>query len=80
MPPNWGLPTLSYRLTNEVTPDDVGKRVMLRYRLTDGRLTDVVGELLSADGLRLRIRRRDGSVRDVTAATVVASKVVPPSR
>ncbi len=32
-----------------IGPDDVGRRVVLRHRLADGRATDVLGELLAWD-------------------------------
>ncbi len=60
-----------------------GTRVVVRYRLpapdprTGARLTDVVGELESADGQALVVRTRRGPVR-VEAASVEVVKEVPP--
>jgi hypothetical protein len=71
-------------LVVRITPDDVGTRVSIRHRLDGSTLTDVVGHLVSwADagpegtGGRLTIRRRDGTLVAVLAATMVAAKVVP---
>lgn len=70
----------------DVTPADLGVRVTLRRRLTGteagppGAPThgDLLGELVRwSDGV-LAVRRRDGSVVEVPADTVVALKRVPP--
>ncbi|MFC7326813.1 hypothetical protein [Marinactinospora rubrisoli] len=65
------------RLADSVTPQDVGRRVTLRNRLPDGRFRDIVGVLVSWENGVLRVRRRDGSVGEVAARDVVASRVVP---
>jgi len=59
-------------------PDDVGARVSVRHRRSDG-VADVLGDLdfLDADGLA--IRRSDGSLVAIEAAAVVAARVVGPS-
>lgn len=65
-------------LAVRIGPADVGRRVTVRHRIEDGRLSDVVGVLRSwADGV-LRVERRSGEVADVPEADVVAAKVVPP--
>lgn len=56
----------------------VGKRVVVRRRLADGRLGDVLGELLQAAGGVLVIETRRGVV-EVAEADVVAGKPVPPA-
>jgi hypothetical protein len=63
----------------QISPADVGSRIMVRRRLTDGRagFGDVVGDLLSWQDAALTIRTRDGVVV-VDEATVVAGKTVPP--
>lgn len=66
------------RFTHAVTKDDVGQRVTVRFRLPDGRFRDIVGVLESWHDDVLVLRRRDGSLAHVTAAEIVASKVVPP--
>lgn len=65
-------------LAVRITPADAGRRVTVRHRIDDGRLTDVVGVLRSwADGA-LRVERRTGEVVEVHADDVVAAKVVAP--
>lgn len=74
------------RMEVRVTPDDVGQRVSVRYRIepadrdaTDGPgHTDAVGELLSWERGRLRIAKRDGEVVTVPESLLVAGRVVPP--
>ena len=69
-----------------LTTDDVGRRVVVRYRLAGQRavsgrplLTDVIGVLETwADG-RLEVRHRDGELVCIATADVVAAKVVPPA-
>jgi hypothetical protein len=62
----------------QISPADVGRRIMVRRRLTDGRegLGDVVGDLLSWADAALTIRTRAGDVV-VDEASVVAGKTVP---
>lgn len=57
---------------------DVGHRVVVRHRLPDRRLTDVVGVLASWGAEGLAVRRSDGSVAGVRLDAVVAAKRVPP--
>ena len=65
-----------------VGPDQVGRRVVLRRRLPDpqpGALYgDVLGELLSWDGVTAVVRTRAGDDVSVPVADVVAGKEVPP--
>jgi N-acetylglutamate synthase len=70
-------PTVPERV-DRITPADVGRRVVVRYRLpAEGRATDVLG-LLDAwsDGV-LSVRRSNGSTVQVNAVDVVAAKPVP---
>jgi hypothetical protein len=65
-----------------LSPDDLGARVTVRYRLPEGEspsLSDVVGVLAAwgDDGV-LHVERRDGTTVLVARADVVAAKVVPP--
>jgi GNAT superfamily N-acetyltransferase len=55
----------------------VGRRVVVRYRLTGGGLTDVLGELVGVSPTDLVVRSARGDVR-VARADVVAGKPVPP--
>ena len=73
-----GAHTPGVRYTRDVGPGDSGVRVSLRRTLPEGGLGDVLGDLLSWDQV-VRVRRRDGSVVDVPAETVVAAKRVPPA-
>jgi hypothetical protein len=57
--------------------DDVGRRVTVRVRLADGVLSDVLGILEACDEEVFEIRRREGELRRVARADVVAAKVVP---
>ena len=45
-------------LAVRISPADVGRRVTVRHRIDDGRLSDVVGVLRSWDGAVLRVERR----------------------
>ncbi|MBC7680146.1 MAG: hypothetical protein H7233_14325 [Pseudorhodobacter sp.] len=62
----------------EAGPGDSGVRVTLRYRLPDGRATDVLGVLESwADG-SVVVRRRDDTCVTVDEPTVLAVRRIPP--
>jgi hypothetical protein len=65
------------RYARDVGPGDAGVRITLRRTLPGGGLGDVLGDLLSWDTV-VRVRRRDGSVVEVPAETVVAAKKIPP--
>ena len=63
---------------DRITPSDIGRRVVVRYRLPDrGRATDVLGRLETWEHGTLSVRRADGGTVAVRAADVVAAKVVP---
>ncbi|GAA4357625.1 GNAT family N-acetyltransferase [Angustibacter luteus] len=71
---------MSGRIVPRLGPEQVGQRVVVRRRIGNGRVADVLGELLSwdADGDgTARIRSRHGEVV-VPLADVVAGKPVPP--
>lgn len=62
---------------------DVGHRVVVRRYAgveREGRrlMTDVLGELIAADGRQLVVRSRDGRVHTVPLTAVAAAKRVPP--
>jgi ribosomal protein S18 acetylase RimI-like enzyme len=72
-----------------IGPDDVGRRVVLRHRLPDGRATDVLGELLTwtvpadtpdgrAEQGHVVVATARGPVR-VALRDVLLGKVVPPA-
>jgi hypothetical protein len=53
-------------------------RVSLRRALPDGRMTDLLGELLSWGAGSVRVQTRDGAVHEVAEDDVVAVRRVPP--
>lgn len=55
---------------------EVGQRIVIRYRLSDG-LHDALGEALEVAPTHVTVATRRGPVR-VEAATMVTGKVVPP--
>ncbi len=57
-----------------ITP---GMRVVVRYRLPDGRATDALGTLLSADQTHLVVDAKRG-VERIAVDDVIAMKQVPP--
>lgn len=54
-----------------------GMRVVVRYRLPDGRATDALGMLLTADETHLAVDGKRG-VETIAIADVIAAKPVPP--
>ncbi|MGI5120316.1 hypothetical protein ACQEU5_12375 [Marinactinospora thermotolerans] len=67
------------RLSDSVTPQDIGRRVTVRIQLPDGRFRDIVGMLEAWEDGLITVRRHDDTVTEVTADDVVASRVIPPS-
>ena len=58
-------------------PADVGARVVLRRRLPEGALGDVLGHVEQwSDGV-VRVRTRTGTTVEVAEADLVAAKRVP---
>ena len=57
---------------------NVGDRVVVRYRLPDGRATDALGILLSASATELVVDGKRGA-ETIRVADVIAAKVVPPA-
>jgi N-acetylglutamate synthase len=71
-----------YRLEVRLTPADVGKRVVIRWRPgpTDSKqMTDVLGILEHADETSFAVRKRGGKLVVIPASQAVAGKVVPPA-
>ena len=60
-----------------LTGDDVGARVVVRRRLADGGLGDLLGELVRWDD-EVVVRDRSGVAHTVRRDDVVAAKRVPP--
>jgi N-acetylglutamate synthase len=64
---------------DRLTQSDIGRRVVVRYRLTDGeQATDVLGQLDAWIDGTLSVRRIDGGTVEVPVVDVVAAKIVPP--
>lgn len=55
-----------------------GTRVVVRYRLDDGRATDALGFLHMADETHCVVATKRG-LETIDLATVIAAKVVPPA-
>ena len=74
---------MRYRLEVRLTPADIGKRVVIRWRPgpADSRqMTDVLGILEQADDQAFTVRRtRDGQLVVVPRERALAGKVVPPA-
>ncbi|HTC70008.1 MAG TPA: GNAT family N-acetyltransferase [Acidothermaceae bacterium] len=69
---------MSVNSRDGLSPDDIGARVSVRYRLPTGA-TDVIGDLDSLDADELAIRRSDGSLVVIHRDDVVAARLVGPS-
>jgi hypothetical protein len=67
------------RYTRDAGPASVGRRVVLRRRLPEGGLGDVVGTVEHWAGGTVRVRDRSGALHQVDEASVVAAKHVPPA-
>jgi hypothetical protein len=65
-----------------ITPADVGKRVVIRWRRPgpgDGeQIADVLGILEEADDVSFTVRTRDGKLAVIPAERALAGKLVPP--
>ena len=57
---------------------DVGHRVVVRRRVGERAMTDLLGVLVALDADRVVVRAEDGEVHSLAAADVVAGKRVPP--
>jgi hypothetical protein len=66
-----------------LTPDDVGRRVVVRWRRPTvagpDEVADVLGELRAMDAGTLVVRGRDGVSVTIPLARAMAGKVVPPA-
>jgi hypothetical protein len=72
---------MRYRLVVRLTPADVGKRVVIRWRPGPGdieQMTEVLGILEQADAGSFAVRTRDGNVVVIPAGRALAGKVIPP--
>lgn len=73
---------MRYRMVVRITPADVGKRVVIRWRRPgpgDGeQIADVLGILEQADALSFTVRTRDDKLVVIPAERALAGKLVPP--
>ena len=67
---------MAARLVIAITTADVGARITTRRRVPEG-FRDAVGILESWDGGVLRVRKRDGTLVEISEEALVAAKVVP---
>ena len=73
---------MRYRLEVRITPADVGKRVVIRWRPgppDSKQLTDVLGILERADETSFAVRTRDGRLVVIPVPQALAGKVIPPA-
>ncbi|QOR69843.1 hypothetical protein IM660_14435 [Ruania alkalisoli] len=55
-----------------------GERVVVRFRIPEGGLTDALGELLRVDDSGVEVETRRGAVTVPAEAIVLAKRVPPP--
>jgi hypothetical protein len=72
---------LRYRYVVRITPADVGRRVVVRWRRPVGagsdEVADVLGVLESADGESFRVRDKHGKLIVIPRDRALAAKVIP---
>jgi len=66
------------RYTRDAGPSSVGERVVVRRRLPEGGLGDVIGTVERWSGGTVALRDRHGALHELDEASVVAAKRVPP--
>jgi hypothetical protein len=73
---------MRYQLEVRLTPADVGKRVVIRWRRPEPsggeQIADVLGILEHGDAESFAVRTRDGTLIVIPAGRALAGKVVPP--
>lgn len=73
---------MSYRMEVRITGDDVGSRVVIRWRRPSaGRdeVTDVLGILEAADEGSFSVRRPSGELVTIPRTRALAAKPIPPA-
>jgi len=66
---------MRFRSAGELSVADVGRRVTVRRRLADGKLSDSIGLLRTIDDTQITVETRDGIVV-IVRADIVASRVI----
>lgn len=73
---------MRYRMVVRITPADVGKRVVIRWRRPgpgdSEQIADVLGILEEADAQSFTVRTRDEKLIVIPAERALAGKLVPP--
>lgn len=83
---------MRYQLTVRLASDDVGSRVVIRWRrpaqspdaagsaddLANDQVTDVLGILEAVDEASFTVRKADGAVVAIPRHRALAGKVIPP--
>ena len=76
------MTSMRYRMVVRITPADVGKRVVIRWRRPgpgdSEQIADVLGILEEADAVSYAVRTRDGRLVVIPAERALAGKLVPP--
>jgi N-acetylglutamate synthase len=74
---------MRFRMVVRITPADVGKRVVIRWRRPgpgdSEQIADVLGILEEADAVSFTVRTRDGKLVVIPAERALAGKLVPPA-
>ena len=74
---------MRYRLEVRLTPADVGRRVVIRWRRPSpgagDEIADVLGILEGADADSFTVRTSAGQLLVIPRARALAGKVVPPA-
>ena len=69
---------MRYRYVVRIGPQDVGQRVVVRWRRPSAGGGDVVGPLEAADDRHFAVRNRRGELVEIPRDRALAAKVVPP--
>ncbi|MEU4576758.1 hypothetical protein ACBI99_28995 [Nonomuraea sp. ATR24] len=67
---------MAARLVITISAADIGARITTRRKVPGG-FRDAVGILESWEGGVLRVRKRDGTLVEISEETLVAGRVVP---
>ena len=74
---------MRYRLVVRLTADDVGERVVIRWRRPAGNggeeIADVIGILEAADAVSFEVRKASGELVTIPRERALAGKTVPPA-